>query len=287
MSPGHPLAKVLIVDADPAKLGALRSALAAAAYKVTSATSASFALTTLERDRPDLIVSGARTEDMDGVEFCSIIRSDPATHDIPFLLLSGPTRPTPWAVAQAGVDMLLAGDFVVSAVLDRISKLLRHVVPGESGSTGPGPAPDPLTSARPAGHQVTGMPRAEVGGRTFQGSFGALDLTEVTQAIGLGGKTGRLALALSVGDGSLLFESGRVIHAEFGGLTGESAFAALVAAAQHDPEGTFRFKPATGADAGPRTIQKSLDQLLISVASEIDEGRAAMGAPPPPPPRAT
>jgi len=293
VSPGHPLAKVLIVDADPAKLGALRSALAAAAYKVTSATSASFALTTLERDRPDLIVSGARTEDMDGVEFCSIIRSDPATHDIPFLLLSGPTRPTPWAVAQAGVDMLLAGDFVVSAVLDRISKLLRHVVPGESGSTGP----DPLPSARPAsapppsghpasGHQVTGMPRAEVGGRTFQGSFGALDLTEVTQAIGLGGKTGRLALALSVGDGSLLFESGRVIHAEFGELTGESAFAALVAAAQHDPEGTFRFKPATGADAGPRTIQKSLDQLLISVASEIDEGRAAMGAPPPPP-RAT
>jgi CheY-like chemotaxis protein len=291
VSPGHPLAKVLIVDADPAKLGALRSALAAAAYKVTSATSASFALTTLERDRPDLIVSGARTEDMDGVEFCSIIRSDPATHDIPFLLLSGPTRPTPWAVAQAGVDMLLAGDFVVSAVLDRISKLLRHVVPGEPGSAGPEPAPAPLPTARPAsaspssasGNQATGMPRAEVGGRTFQGSFGALDLTEVTQAIGLGGKTGRLALALSVGDGSLLFESGRVIHAEFAGLTGESAFAALVAAAQHDPEGTFRFKPATGADAGPRTIQKSLDQLLISVASEIDEGRAATGAPPPPP----
>ena len=285
MSPGHPLAKVLIVDADPAKLGALRSALAAAAYKVTSATSASFALTTLERDRPDLIVSGARTEDMDGVEFCSIVRSDPATHDIPFLLLSGPTRPTPWAVAQAGVDMLLAGDFVVSAVLDRISKLLRHVVPGEPGSAGPEPtarrASAPPSSA--SGHQVTGMPGAEVGGRTFEGSFGALDLTEVTQAIGLGGKTGRLVLTLSMGDGSLLFESGRVIHAEFAGGTGESAFAALVNAAQHDPEGTFRFKPATGAGAGPRTIQKSLDQLLISVASEIDEGRAATGAPPPPP----
>ncbi len=284
MSPGHPLAKVLIVDADPAKLGALRSALAAAAYKVTSATSASFALTTLERDRPDLIVSGARTEDMDGVEFCSIIRSDPATHDIPFLLLSGPTRPTPWAVAQAGVDMLLAGDFVVSAVLDRISKLLRHVVP-ESGSAVP--EPGALPAARPASASsasgLPGMPRAEVGGRTFQGSFGALDLTEVTQAIGLGGKTGRLALALSVGDGSVLFESGRVIHAEFAGLSGESAFAALVAAAQHDPEGTFRFKPATGTDAGPRTIQKNLDQLLISVASEIDEGRAPTGAPPPPP----
>ena len=100
MSDAKATAKILIVDADPVKLQALKVALTTAAYHVTSATSASFALTTLERDRPDLIVSGNRTEDMDGVEFCSIIRSDPATHDIPFLLLSGPTRPTPWAVAR-------------------------------------------------------------------------------------------------------------------------------------------------------------------------------------------
>jgi CheY-like chemotaxis protein len=277
VSDSRPIAKVLIVDSDPAKLSALQGALKTAAYQVTSATSASFALSTIERDRPDLIVSGSRTDDMDGVEFCSIIRSDPATHDIPFLLLSGPTRPTPWAVAQAGVDMLLAGDFVVSAVLDRISKLLRHVVPGE-----PLPAVPPEPVAPPPKQSP---PRAEMGGRTFEGAFGALDLTEVTQAIGLGGKTGRLALSLSVGEGSLLFESGRVIHAEFAGLTGESAFAALVSSAQHDPEGTFRFRPAaeSGPGAGPRTIQKNLDQLLLSIASQIDEGRVPGGAPPPPP----
>jgi CheY-like chemotaxis protein len=271
-------AKVLIVDADPAKLQALREALTTAAYNVTSATSASFALTTLERDRPDLIVSGSRTDDMDGVEFCSIIRSDPTTHDIPFLLLSGPTRPTPWAVAQAGVDMLLAGDFVVSTVLDRISKLMRHVAPQGEPGLPPPPPPTPLPP------RVT-MPRAEAGTRTFEGSFGVLDLTEVTQAIALGSKTGRLALRLAAGEGSLLFDSGRVVHAEFASRTGESAFAAMVAAAQSDPEGTFRFKPSVElpAGSGPRTIQKSVDQLLLSIASEIDEGRAAAGVPPPPP----
>ena len=274
MSDARPTAKVLIVDADPAKLQALRAALTTAAYHVTSATSASFALTTLERDRPDLIVSGNRTEDMDGVEFCSIIRSDPTTHDIPFLLLSGPTRPTPWAVAQAGVDMLVAGDFVVSTVLDRISKLLRHVAPQAEPGLPPPPLPPRVT-----------VPRAEAGTRTFEGSFGVLDLTEVTQAIALGGKTGRLSLQLAAGEGSLLFDSGRVVHAEFASRTGESAFAAMVSAAQSDPEGTFRFKPAAElpADSGPRTIQKSVDQLLISIASEIDEGRAAAGVPPPPP----
>lgn len=274
MSDARPTAKVLIVDADPTKLQALRAALTTAAYQVTSAASASFALTTLERDRPDLIVSGNRTEDMDGVEFCSIIRSDPTTHDIPFLLLSGPTRPTPWAVAQAGVDMLVAGDFVVSTVLDRISKLLRHVAPQAEPGLPPPPLPPRVT-----------VPRAEAGTRTFEGSFGVLDLPEVTQAIALGGKTGRLSLQLTAGEGSLLFDSGRVVHAEFASRTGESAFAAMVSAAQSDPEGTFRFKPEAELPAGSeaRTIQKNVDQLLLSIAAEIDEGRAAAGVPPPPP----
>ena len=274
--------RVLIVDADPNKLSVLKAALEHAAYHVTSATSASFALTTLERDRPDLIVSGNRTEDMDGVEFCSIIRSDPATHDIPFLLLSGPKRPTPWAVAQAGVDMLLAGDFVVSAVLDRISKLLRHVeVKKHPGA----PASPPVTAPVSAPLPPKAAPsRADAAERTLEGSFGVLDLAEVTQAIALGGKTGQLSLHLAAGEGSLLFESGRVVHAEFGGRTGESAFAAMIASAQFDPAGTFRFKPEAELAAGssPRTIQKSVDQLLLSVASEIDEGQAAAGMPPPP-----
>ena len=274
MSDARATAKVLIVDADPTKLQALKTALMTAAYHVTSATSASFALTTLERDRPALIVSGNRTEDMDGVEFCSIIRSDPATHDIPFLLLSGPTRPTPWAVAQAGVDMLVAGDFIVSTVLDRISKLLRHVAPqAEPGLPPPPPLPPRVT-----------VPRAEAGARTFEGSFGVLDLTEVVQAIALGGKTGRLSLELEAGEGWLLFDLGRVVHAEFDSRSGESAFAAMVGAAQTDPEGTFRFKPAAEPEgSSPRTIQKSVDQLLLSIASEIDESRAAASVPPPPP----
>jgi CheY-like chemotaxis protein len=278
VSDERPVARVLIVDADPGKLTVLKAALTHAAYHVTSATSASFALTTLERDRPDLIVSGNRTEDMDGVEFCSIVRSDPATHDIPFLLLSGLKRPTPWAVAQAGVDMLLAGDFVVSAVLDRIAKLLRNLALKAQPSLPPPPVAVPI--APPPMAPLAGMER-----RTFEGSFGVLDLTEVTQAIALGGKTGRLLLQLAAGEGSLLFDSGRVVHAEFAGRTGESAFAALVSSAQFDPEGTFRFKPTEKqpAGSGPRTIQKSVDQLLISVASEIDEGRAAAGGPPPPP----
>jgi CheY-like chemotaxis protein len=276
---GRSAPRVLIVDADPNKLSVLKAALVHAAYHVTSATSASFALTTLERDRPDLIVSGNRTEDMDGVEFCSIIRSDPATHDIPFLLLSGPKRPTPWAVAQAGVDMLLAGDFVVSAVLDRIAKLLRHVAVKNQPAT---LAPPAALSPQPLPSKVA-LSRTEAAERTLEGSFGVLDLAEVTQAIALGGKTGQLSLQLAAGEGTIVFDSGRIVHAEFGGRDGESAFGAMISSAQFDPAGTFRFKPGAELPAScPRTIQKSVDQLLLSVASEIDEGQATAGMPPPP-----
>ena len=276
---GRSAPRVLIVDADPNKLSVLKAALVHAAYHVTSATSASFALTTLERDRPDLIVSGNRTEDMDGVEFCSIIRSDPATHDIPFLLLSGPKRPTPWAVAQAGVDMLLAGDFVVSAVLDRIAKLLRHVAVKNQPAT---LAPPAALSPQPLPSKVA-LSRTEAAERTLEGSFGVLDLAEVTQAIALGGKTGQLSLQLAAGEGTIVFDSGRIVHAEFGGRDGENAFGAMISSAQFDPAGTFRFKPGAELPAGcPRTIQKSVDQLLLSVASEIDEGQATAGMPPPP-----
>ena len=50
MSAARSTAKILIVDADPSKLQALKVPLTTAAYHVTSATSASFALTTLERE---------------------------------------------------------------------------------------------------------------------------------------------------------------------------------------------------------------------------------------------
>ena len=67
------------------------------------------------------------------------------------------------------------------------------------------------------------------GTRTFQGALGVLEIEELTQAIAVGGKTGRLVLVLTTGGGLVVFESGRVTHAEYGGQAGEPAFGALVA----------------------------------------------------------
>jgi len=116
-------------------------------------------------------------------------------------------------------------------------------------------------------------PTAEPARSSFQGSLGVMDLTELTQVISLGVKTGELLLSLSKGEGIILFDAGRVVHAEFAGRSGEPAFAAMVAASQREGEARFCFNRADReAVAGrPRTISRSVEQLLLSVAQEMDE----------------
>src|SRR5262245_35664903 len=134
------MAKVLLVDADWDNLVALQKALSTAGYEVSVALSGSFALTMLEWDRPDVIVSLTENQDMDGYELCSIIRADPATKDLPFLLLTGRAGPIAGAAARAGVSRVIAGRFNVSTLVAQVGELLSGKVT---------PAPPPASPAPP------------------------------------------------------------------------------------------------------------------------------------------
>ena len=285
-----PNAKVLVVDANQDSRAALAHALTEAGYEAAVATSGSFALTMLEWEQPDLIVSYAKVQDMDGYELFTMVRRDPATKDTPFLLLAGRDRPIALAATEAGVDMTVTGDFTLATVMSRIKELLGDAPPAvpsrprpEAPAAAPAKGPAKMPARTPAG--AAGPPPARTGaepGRSsFQGSLGVMDLTELTQVVSLGVKTGELLLSLSGGEGIIVFESGRVIHAEFSGQTGEPAFAAMVAASHREGEARFCFNRAEReALAGrPRTISRSVEQLLLSVAQEIDE--RSQGAPGP------
>jgi CheY-like chemotaxis protein len=242
----------------------------------------------LEWEQPDLIVSYAKVQDMDGYELFTMVRRDPTTKDTPFLLLAGRDRPIALAATEAGVDMTVTGDFTLATVMLRIKELLgdappavpsrsRPETPAATPAKGPAKMP-PRTPASAAAAPPPARTGAEPARSSFQGSLGVMDLTELTQVISLGVKTGELLLSLSGGEGIIVFESGRVIHAEFSGRSGEPAFAAMVAASQREGEARFCFNRAEReALAGrPRTISRSVEQLLLSVAQEIDE--ATQGA---------
>jgi CheY-like chemotaxis protein len=268
-------AKVLVVDANQDSRAALAHALTEAGYEAAVATSGSFALTMLEWEQPDLIVSYAKVQDMDGYELFTMVRRDPATKDTPFLLLAGRDRPIALAASEAGVDMTVTGDFTLATVMQRIRELLGDAPPTAAPAPIPakGPAKMPARVPPPSVPAAPVSRAAEPSRSSFQGSLGVMDLTELTQVISLGVKTGELHLSLSGGDGVIVFESGRVTHAEFSGRSGEPAFAAMVAASQQEGEARFCFNRAEReALAGrPRTISRTVEQLLLSVAQEIDE----------------
>ena len=266
-------AKVLVVDANQAPRVALSQALGEVGYRVAIAATGSSAVGLLEGERPDLVVSYAQVEDMDGYELFTIVRNDPTTMDTPFLLLAGRDRPVALAASEAGANMtVMTGEITLEAVVGRVGDILK---PGTSRDMMPSavtvePGAGPLWIAFD-----NRSPRPEPGA-VFEGSLDAIDLTEVTQAVALGRKTGRLVVSMGTGEGAILFESGRMTHAEFRGRTGEGAFGAIFTASQREPHARFRFSRMDPAEVvhGPRTVSRSVEQLLLSIAVQMDEGES-------------
>ena len=352
--------KVLIVDADTRRGLELQQALVADRMDVTTAESGSFALTMLEWNRHDVVVSRAHIGDMDGHELCAILKSDPGTRHVRFLLVAALDEIRTAQTMVAGVDLVVPAALPAQAVGPLIRRLVhgdpvsasapstpavaspvpvpaaslapaafRESVPAPDARAGratpiapvppvPAPAPeavapavprlrpDPVTApvTDPPIRYVTAAAAAAaapwtattvsppappatpkppppaapvdldaVQSGTFQGSLGVMDLAELAQAIAMGNKTGRLILALPHAGGVVVFEAGRIVHAEYRGAIGEAAFAALLTAAHAGPAGRFCFLPcAPGEKPGPaRTIDRSVDQLLLSIATAIDQ----------------
>jgi CheY-like chemotaxis protein len=361
--------KALLVDPDPQRAPILAQALAAAGVDVSIATSASFALTMLEWNQQDVIISRARLGDMEGHELCAIVRSDPSTKEVRFVLVVGPGENVPRQTAAAGVDLLLPDALSNTTLVTRVVQLVRRqqeattptasvtpppppvitppppkpaapprVIAPPPATPAPAPprppiappsrplqpttpppqwsippivrptlAPAPPAAPRPAEPArippppVVPKPSAvaaspspsdsasapamagldtvgtHTGARTFQGALGVLEIEELTQAIAVGGKTGRLVLVLSTGGGLIVFESGRVTHAEYGGQAGEPAFGALVAASHREGGGKFCFIPVHPNELRnqPKTIVRGVEQLLLDVARTMDEEKRA------------
>lgn len=309
--------KALLVDPDPQRAPGLAEALDAAGAEVSVAPSASFALTMLEWNKQDVIISRARLGDMEGHELCGIVRSDPSTKDVRFVLVVGPGEGAGPQTAMAGVDLVLPDALSSSTIVTRVVQLVRKPIDltapppavaaapvaapapvpvaeplrfaAAASTIAPPPAPPPVAltpvAAQPA--PVAAAPASPVAGldtvgtnggtRTFQGALGVLEIEELTQAIAVGAKTGRLVLVLANGGGLIVFEGGRVTHAEYGGLTGEQAFGGLVASSHRERGGKFCFIPVHPNElrTQPKTITRGVDQLLLDVARTMDEEKRA------------
>ena len=241
--------RILLVDPDGDRAATLGEALTAAGARITVATSGSFALTMLEWNRHDVIVSRADLGDMRGDELCTILRDDPGMKELRFALIAWPDEVSP-STGAAGIDVILPTTMSAPAMLEQITRLMPDVAPLPVEP----PAAVDTGSAAPEAEESQG----------FAGSLDGIELGELARAIAEAGRTGHLLVGLETSGGAVAFEGGRVVHAEFGDETGGAAFAALIVAAQRERAGEFCFvaDDSGGLRGTPRTVHKSLEELL-------------------------
>jgi CheY-like chemotaxis protein len=155
--------KILVVDSDQARAQTLQRLLTASAAEVTVATSGSFALTMLEWNKQDVIVSRARIDDMEGHELCSLVRSDPSTKDVRFVLIASVEEGTSAETVAAGIDLVLPSTMTGSMIVPLVVQLVRHDLGGTLAHDPPtsllAAASPSVVVSRPAPHVAAPAPQ--------------------------------------------------------------------------------------------------------------------------------
>jgi two-component system response regulator GlrR len=128
-------ARLLVVDDDPDMLRLLSMRLNSAGYQVTAVTSAESALTQLEIEHPQLVLSDVRLPGRDGLALFDEIRKDHPTLPVILLTAHG-TIPDAVEATARGVFTYLTKPYDARELLEKISQALAMGSPPSAPSTG-------------------------------------------------------------------------------------------------------------------------------------------------------
>ena len=120
-------ARALVVDDDPEVVDAVSEALQDDGYRVETATDGASALKSVLEAPPDLIVLDVRMPNLNGWEFCEIVRRQSHTRDVPVLFLTACTDVRDQITAmQVGGSDHLPKPFRLEALRDKVRSLTRE-----------------------------------------------------------------------------------------------------------------------------------------------------------------
>ena len=118
--------RILVVDDVATNRIVLKVKLAAACYDVLQAEGGEEALRLAQAERPDLILLDFAMPDLDGVEVCRRLKADPATADIPVIMVTAyDDTAAKLAALEAGAEEFLSKPLDDLRLLARVRSALR------------------------------------------------------------------------------------------------------------------------------------------------------------------
>ena len=116
---------VLVVDDDPVILKLLEVNFEMEGFTVLVARDGEEGIAVARADQPDLIVSDIMMPKVSGLELVTALKSDPATSEIPIILLSAKAQNADVRSGlDAGADDYVTKPFEPLDLVDRVNRLL-------------------------------------------------------------------------------------------------------------------------------------------------------------------
>ena len=120
-------ASILVIEDDTDLCELLEYNLTRDGYSVTTLEKLNDAVSTVERERPDLIILDVMLPDGDGFEFCRRLRADPRTRRIPLLFLTARSQEVDRVLGlEIGGDDYITKPFSPRELLARVKAHLRR-----------------------------------------------------------------------------------------------------------------------------------------------------------------
>ena len=134
------MAKVLVVEDNPANMKLTSLLLRGAGHVVLSAVDAETGLRLAHDEQPDLILMDIQLPDMDGLAATAILKQDPGTEAIPIIALSALAMQADKERSQAaGCDAYIVKPLRYKELYTVMDRLLPKPPPSASQTTTAGP----------------------------------------------------------------------------------------------------------------------------------------------------
>jgi CheY-like chemotaxis protein len=219
-----------------------------------------YALTMIERERPDLVLLRSAMAGLTAADVAAIIHNDPVHRGVRLGLLA-----TAAERAGLGSDLEVHLEFDADLPAAELAREIRCVTAGP---------PDQAQLARTS---RSGPPI-----QTLSGTLSVLGLSDLVQALSDARSAGRLTVEWADGTAATIhLAGGRILDAAWEDWRGEEAFLEILSRGGKERDSCFRFEamPWHELFARPRTINRTVRELLLTTAIALDEsGRWRQGA---------